>query len=319
MNKILKIVIIIVAIVATIGFGIFAIIYSGIIYSSEEKAVVTINTNEEGKTFTTREWVWQPAEEDGLISYLPDSDNIETQTITLCLQGNNYVDIEIPSNIEYISDYGKTVYAEDGSFLIRVIQDTTLTNLSTKAGITDSQSLSKICVASKEDKEGTKTIATLLDNDNGYAILVNIYSGNEAYTVIRNSILQASTYEKKDIKFSNDLKQLDTLDYSGNFTNQIIVNDINLSQIQYLFAEGQLYQQSVVEPMSKIYEQYLITLNTLSNSEISTIYESSGVVYAEAGGYYLGLFAYNSNTTIVFIGSGEESKCNIISLLHLLL
>lgn len=59
----------------------------------------------------------------------------------------------------------------------------------------------------------------------------------------------------------------------------------------------------------------LAQLIVYAGAPIDEMYEDENIVYAKAGDWYVGMVRHNTNTTIVFIGSGEEAKCNIVSLI----
>lgn len=313
MNKIVKVILSIFLIAAAIGSVITVLWYTGKI---EKKNVdnVSIYRNEtaNGLVYTEKEWTWKPIESKAVIQLIEDV-TIPTKTVTLNIDVDTYVDLEIP-DVEYFYDFGKTVWASDGSFLIRIMKDATMDNLSALAGIDNSVSISKSTLCSADNVKGKKTIATLID---GIAVIADVYSGDEAYSIIRKSISNiVSGYTIDEIPYADDMTKLTKLIYNGSYVAQYVPQEISLIQERLLFEDGVFYSQSVVEPLYAVKDRYLKLISTFSKESIQALYDDGAIVYAESGDYTVGLTSYNSNTTIVYIGEGEEARCNIISSLN---
>lgn len=314
MKKAGTIIICTLGILLTLGVGIFTLFQVGVL---EFRGMDTVNvytyTDDMGRKYTEREWDWKPIESKELIEYV-DVSELEKQTVTLSLTPGTFYDLEIPIG-NYIYDYGKTIYAEDGSYLIRVVADCSLDDLSSTAGIDDGINIDKVTLTSPEDKKGMKIVCTLIDK---YAIIVNVYSGNENYSTLCDALLNKETYSIPSITKSEDFKLLDSITYSGEYVAQVVFKSIDLSWNKYLFEEGELVTAVSYSPMTDTFDEYITKLMAFSRSPISELYQSKSMCYAKAGEYELGLLEYNDNTVIVLIGRGEESKCNIVSIMQYL-
>lgn len=312
MSKGLKVTIIIISIIITLGIVVGILWYTGFFEKEEsDRETVFRYETEDGHIYTEAEWSWKPIVYQEVIPYMEDTSNIDRITIALSLDDDTFYDVTIP-NKEYIYDYGKTVWAKDGSFTIRVIGDASVDNLSAIAGINNGENINARTLSTKLKIKGSKTVATLVDN---YAIVVDVYSNDESYTIIRDSLSSNNKSYKISEFYIDDVLILDKLSYEGRFISQSKFKEINLIQNRYMFENGILWTQSVVKPFYETKNIYLSKLVASSGSLVTEIYDTSKMFYAKAGDYYIGLVYYNSNTTIAFIGCGEEAKCNIISLM----
>lgn len=311
-KRIISILVSILLIIATIGVVIFVLNKTGIINKDKlDKVEVHTYEDENGYTYTEREWSWKPAESRKVINYI-DMNNAETQTIALHLEDTTFYNITVPTG-NVIYDYGKTVWAEDGSYLIRVIGDVTLDTLSKAAGIDKGIALDQTTLSSPDDVKGARTLCTLIDDT---AIIVNVYSGNETYSIIRDSLTSnKDVIYINEVEYSNTYTELTKVNYTGQYIPQVHFSEFDLSWLQYLFADGQLSVYTKYDKMHNIEDTLLAQLNVFSQSAIDETFRTDSMLYAKAGDWYLGLFKYNTNTTVVLFGSGEEAKCNIVALL----
>lgn len=313
-NKIIIAVLILVAIGVVLG----VLTYTGVFDRedvSENK--VLVQTDDRGRQYTSRQYSWKPLEYRKQILLVPDTSRISKQTVSVNLHDNVYYDIKVPTETSYFCDYGKTVFADDGSWQIRVLSEATLDNIGQLAGIVDGDSLSSNVIQTKYENKGAKSIATIFD---GYAVVCTVYQGDAAYTIMRNSLVEnQNPYTVDTPTYSNELNRMESLSYDGSYVAQVKYNKNDISLEQWYFADGNMYISTDLRAFADITDIYLIKLCKESRSSIDSIYQSGGVLYATAGDYQLGLITYNSNTTIVMFGKGEESRCNVLSYLISLL
>lgn len=303
------------SVVITLVVVLFVLFYTGILNIRDYDGI-TVYTyqTDDGKVYTEATWDWKPQESRKVMKYV-DAPASEMRTITLALGGNTYYKVSIPL-VPIISDLGSTVYAVDGSFMIRVIKNSNLDSLSLTAGIDDGVAINQTTICSPETKKGKKTIATLMGDT---AIIADVYSGDDTWSIIKKSISNAQEpYEETQVNYADGYSRLSKISYTGKFAARVIFQEVTLEQKKYLFEDGALYLQSVVKPLSEVKTEYAVRLCQMSGSSIDSVYDKDGMYYAKAGDYYLGLLAYNSNTTIVLIGYGEECKCNIINSMNYL-
>jgi uncharacterized protein YxeA len=314
MKKVFTVIGVILMVVLTVAVAVGVLVYTGVIGKETlNKESVYIYTTEDGCKYTEAEWDWKPVEYKKLINYV-DTTGVATQTISLYLEDDVYYNVTVPVT-DYIYDYGKTVWAVDGSYMIRVISGASLDNLSSLAGIDNGQALNQTTLCTQDSRKGQKTIVTLIDS---YAIIANVYYGDDTYSIIRNSLSSENSSYVFDVSYADDYVELEKLSYVGEYVGQVVFQDVSLEQQKYMFADGVLWSSSVFEPLYKTKELYLERICAASGQGIDETYSTDGMFYAKSGNYYLGLVSYNSNTTIVFLGDGEETKCNIISVMHYL-
>lgn len=311
-KKIISVVVSVLAVLATIAIVGIVLIKTGIInWNTVDSVKVYVNKDENGLTYTSREWVWKPTETKEVINYV-DTKNVETQTVSLHISDVEFYDIKVPTgNIIY--DYGKTIWAEDGSYLIRVVGDINMDTLSKAAGIDNGLVLDKTTISSPDGKKGSRVICTLIGDT---AIIANIYKGSETYSVIRDSFMNnKDTIYMDTIQYSKNLIELKRIAYTGEYVPQVHFSEFDLNWVRYLFAEGELSVYTKYDRIFEVEEELLAQLCVFAQTPIDEIYRSEDIIYARAGNWYVGLLRYNTNTTVVLFGSGEEAKCNIIALL----
>lgn len=315
MKRVVITLIAIIGIVIVAVIGVFVLFKTGIInFKSLDSVYVYTHETEDGKLYTEREWVWTPIESDEQMKFI-DTSKFDKQTITVSLSSDSFYNITVP-NKNYIYDFGKTIWAEDGSYTIRVIADCDIDNLAKLAGIDNPKTINQLTLCSQDEVKGMKVVATLVDD---YAIVANIYSGNDNYSIIRESLASGATsYKYDEIQYMDNYVKLREISYNGKYVPQVEFQEVDLSWNRYLFAEGELYVQSVYVNKYEAEEEYLRKLMAMSGMHISTIYRDNAYTYASSGDCYVGLVSYNANTTIALIGRGEEAKCNIVSIMNYL-
>lgn len=311
-----KIVLVIVSVltVAITGLIVVAVLsYTGIIGGDLlDRRTVRVYEDENGNVYTEANWTWKPIESKKVISYHDDV-STKRRDVTLLLSDTEFYDMEVP-DVPCVYDFGRTVWAEDGSFMIRVIGDASIDNLASLAGIDNGENMNQYTLRNKDGVKGQRILATLIGNT---AIVVNVYSGDDAYSILFDSISKnRNVYEFNGVQYSKDCKVLSEVSYSGKYTRSVIVNDVSLHQIKYMFEDGSLWHQVVVKTFDDTCREYMIKICAFSRvGQIEELYNNGSVLYARSGDYYLAVISYNSNTCLTIVGQGEEAKCNIVSIL----
>lgn len=309
-----NVVVIVLSLLCTVAVVIGSLLYTGVIGGEKvEESNVLIQKDDNGLTYTQRAFSWKPVEYKKQILLVPDTSKVSKRVVTVNLHDNVYYDIKVPADSTYFCDYGKTVFANDGTWQIRVLAEADVSTIAALAGIKNSQSLSSNVIQTNYEDKGAKSIATIID---GYAIVCTVYEGDIAYTLMRNSLVEnQKTYTVNTPEYADGYTKLSDLKYNGPYVAQIKYskNDIHLEQ--WYFAEGNLYLTTELRGLTTIKNDYLIKLCKSANAKISEIYDDGAIVYATAGDYHLGMVTYNSNTTIIIMGNGDEAECNILSYL----
>lgn len=306
MKVVIKIFTSLLALAATATVVIFVLHKTGFWEENIERTSV-FKQEYNGKIYTERKFEWVPEDSDEVIEYTkPYSD---TTSITLLLNPVTYYNIDVP-NIPVINHFGKSVFAQDGSFGIRVLATYDPDDIGATVGITESENITNDIATNKPGVKGKRTIYTIIDD---YLIIVDVYKNSEYYSTFQDSLLKnrKSYTMENDNLYVKEPAYLDDLKYSGEFMEQVILNQIDLEVKEYLFEYGAMYLSSSYFSMSETKDIYLKQLVAFSKNQISEIYEDSGKYYAKAGDWHIGLIAYNTNTTIVLFGYGEEAECNI--------
>lgn len=242
------------------------------------------------------------------------SKNVDT--LTLCLDTRYYYDINIPVGVDYVTDFSKYVYAEEPSFTIQVLSNVNDTDFSNKVSIDNAVTLTQNVVRTKEGKSGPQEAAILLNNDR--AIILRCYDCPEVFATVLESFVDEKNvpYEADGILYIKDYTVLEALSYKGLYEPSVI-NKAELSTTQlFKFDEGCLSVAVTLNKFSDVRDLYLKRLNTVSGCAIEEVYEDDLFYYAKAGNFYLGIYEDNYNTQTIAFGCGEESKCNIISILN---
>lgn len=317
MKKIGSTILAVVMILITVILIVALLIKNGVInLIKEEPPKIMEYTTELGKVFTENTSIWEPC----VVEKTPinlETPITQTKKVYLHLTNNDYYEIEIPSNYDYEWDYGKTVYGVNGEFVIRIVNNSDFNNIAELAGIEDAVSLNNFTITNNYIEEiPTYRILASLIGDTGYSVICEVYKGNDLFTSLCNSVTDGID-NLVSINFNNEISYLDDLPvYEGKFAERGLTSDFSLVTEKYKFADGDIYLRADVRPLSSITNEYITLLTLSSGDESVTGYYGKGFLYFESNNCYLGMYSYNSNTTEILIGKGEEAKCNILGVLN---
>ncbi len=308
-----------------IGVGV-GVVFAGIVASvatfllnykrPADTKKVDINYTENGLKYTHKDYIVPMMSGSTQKIKLMETCKFSPNTITLNLEDNKFIDVKIPDDIDHMADT-KTVYATNGEYSLVLVKNNGNAELSNLAGILKPASTSSGAITDMKES-GYRTVAYLIP-ETQYALIANVSSNSDVYTFFCNYL--GTCNEVKEIhepEWVENVNQLDSLSYTGIFAPSIDMQKISIEQKRFLFEEGYLTYQSMPLNIKDVKKDSLITVNVQSGLSIDTYYENNGIVYASASDNCLGLFSYNSNTTIILTGKGEEAKCNIISILSAL-
>lgn len=313
MRRVLQIGGAIIGLLLTIGIVVFVLIYTGILRKEDVDLIKVYEyTTDDNLIYTEAEWDWRAYENRDTIKY-EENVSVPTTTVVMNIDANTFYNVIIPDK-PYIYDFGKTIWAEDGSFVIRIIGNGSLDNLSGLAGIDNGINVNQLTITSQEKIKGRRTIATLVGES---AVVADIYGSNEDYSVIRDSIASNHDTYNISVPYAENCVRLDEIKYEGSYAPQVILNDVSMKQDRKLFKDGLLWTSSMVEPYYKAKDIYLAKMIAASNGAVEEIYDDGKVLFARSGNYYVGVISYNTNTCIVMIGEGEEAYCNIVSIISM--
>ena len=323
MRKLLSVLISIIVIASTIALILFMLQKNGVIdvFKSKEPDKMEY-TNFEGKIYTEDNSVWEHVESNEPI-VLKDLIVPSKNKVYLHLTGTDYYSIEIPSNYSYSNIMGKSIYADNGEFEIHIMSNTDITSLSDTSVEYDEGSFVNINSTTvaysqshgKFKKSYSVTIKSLI-GETEYSIICTIYKGEDVYRCLVDSLnmgidnLVSLNYDGE----SNNISSLPV--YEGKYVARGLSSDFSLLTDSYKFIDGHIYFQAVANPVGSILNEYITLLSVLSNCTTISSYYGEGILYFTGGDYYLGMYCYNSNTTEVMIGKGEEANCNILDVLN---
>lgn len=307
-NKV-KIILILLSMLLVLG-GVVAYLY---FFGEKKYETVITNKDINGNIYTERQWEWNPQKSRVKINYV-NTDNLDKIIVPLHIGEYCFVDIALP-NIKYINDYGKTICAVDGSYTVRVIGDTNIGDLASLAGLSNPTYINDNTICSDSNTKGKMTIARYID---GCCILADIYTGDSTYSILRDCLSdeEMSVYSYKNESYKDYANNLENIVYNGQFCAQVSMQEVSLESHRYLFEEGFLWQQSNMIQFYETERQYIAKLEKLAGCSVEEYYINGQLLYAKAGDFYVGLVAYNSNTTLSMLGQGDEAKCNIVTVLN---
>lgn len=313
-------------VVSIIGASVYFIVYPKFIkpWLDKRGQIVEEIKYDDGTVSTKRKWIFSPYKSKDIINEEPSTDGeIVTRKIPMLVADNMYFLVPVPEG-DYEWDFGRTLWMIDGSVRVRVIGGSTEEELDKIAGIDnpriDSISSTKV-LRSPIDKEGVKTIATIIPRTS-YAVVVDLYKDIPGYfNVVYNSILSGVKNPQvvKNTSYLNEetSTKLDSLpSIVSNIKPTVTFNNLSMSLDSYLFRDGSLYITGVTEKFARVKRDYSAFFEVMSGGVLDSYYDTNRVLYGTRNEYTIGVINYNSNSTIVLLGRGEEAIVNILSIIR---
>ena len=240
------------------------------------------------------------------------------RTIRLYLGNSVYYPVEVPLDMEIITDNSKYIYAKDNSINVSILSNTDMNNFSEFVGIQDSETIQQFLIRGKDKKNKPQEAAKAIAN--GKSIVVRAYNNPVAFETVFKGLEDNSysTYECNGLTI--DEVQTQVLESLPTYTGyHVSVNPGLADEIQniYNFNDGSLtiskeivkYKDAVIETGAK---SAIVNNSTVADK----VYNSDSIYYAEQGDYTVGVIAVNFNTSITLFGNGEEARYNIIAFLN---
>lgn len=302
-----------IVVVAVTGLLVFFIIRHPIKDTMETRKPAPNNTRivsiSDGRKYTESTYSWKPAQNNGLIQRKTIYDCSTTYSY-LYIGDNKFYRVLIP-DVPVSNDIGKSIKADDGSFEVYVKNSVNRDTLSRDLGLKKVINIDKDTIQTDTSSKGKITMYRLLSNT--IAIVYVVYDGSENYAVLHESITEDSnvlTITKANYDVAID--KVDNLVYDGIYAPTLDLDASSLTVNYSRYMDGYLYAINNLEGFDSCRDRYLVLLQLLGTGTITKLYESDGVLYAESGNYEIGLSKVNTNQTYLFLGYGEEGKCNII-------
>lgn len=282
----------------------------------EARTKITTSTSADGRINTSKTWYWSPTVNgDQMLNYVDYNVN-SVKTVPLLVGYSGYIEVTVPKEILYIYEYGLSVKAEDSSYLIDIRRDISIDSLIEDYNLSGYKFITDNVVESQGN--GARTIIAVVDDY--YGVIATVYNDDLVYSIIRDGMLNLNVTAIEEVyEPTNEVEYLKELPQSSVYSPTVEIDSINITRDMHLFADGSLVIQSELRHFDEIYDKYATVLSVFAGEEVSHIYRANMFTFMKAGKYTLGLFAYNSNTTIVLIGDCPEAEANIVSIILSLL
>lgn len=243
-----------------------------------------------------------------------------TKRVYLCISDAYYFPVDVPEDVEIVTDYYKYIYAKDNSFYVTVLSGIDHDELSKGAGIAKATSLAPDIVRSEIGVKGPQEAVKHIVNDK--AVVVRCYNNPVAFATVVES-LGHSTYEVMEDKRvrvvekeeDSDKPYTNILGRIPAFTEyhfSIDVGMVDLVQQFFVYDSGFVTiarefkrWEDAVEHLSRR------TAVCTGKSMIDAYYSSKDIVYYECGECTVGMVRVNYNTVITLFGTGDEARFNI--------
>lgn len=286
--------------------------------------------DDDGTISTERDWEFVPYKGDEEIksSIVYDAnyrDVNQVRDVPMYIASNTKVNLSIPAGIEYEWDYGKTLYALNGEFKVKIVTAMDDSDLLAKAGIDNPKTVdgtSDVFITNDSTK-GPKTICTFIGKTS-YGIIADIYKDtNDALNIIGNSLIELSKkglYNNSILlSMRNDVEKVNALpEIDGElakYKSSISVDGLYMQLYSKRYEDGNIYSMTVTNPIQLCIRDYVDILEIMSGHKISSYYQDTKIFYSESDEYSLGLIKISNNATTVLIGKGIECRANILKVL----
>lgn len=268
--------------------------------------------NEDKKFVFSAQRVGDVAEE-----ALPAAD---VQTIYLCVEDNYYFPVEVPADVEIVTDYYKYIYAKDSTFYVTVLSNIAYEELSMSAGIRNAVSVSPNLVRSEVGRKGAQEAAKHVLNDK--VVIVRCYNNPVAFATILNSMKQY-TYAnmagktvlilpKENDTDTEYTKVLTQIPQATGYHLSVEVGMLDTVQQFYVYDDGFVTTAREFKLWDEAVERMKERIAVCTGQEyIDKYYADNDKVYIECGRCTVGIVRVNYNTVITLFGIGEEAKYNV--------
>lgn len=241
-----------------------------------------------------------------------------TESICLYMGDGIYYQVNVPADLDIVTDYNKFIYARDSSLSVAVLTNVPADKLQGFASINDPTELGIGFIRSEIGKKGPQEAAKHIVGDK--AIVVRAYNNPEAFATVLQS-LQLGTYavgEREALHIDKGHTQaLTGLRAVAGYHLSIDEAEDEMLQM-YAYEDGFL----TVAQEFKVYEDALAYMGeraacVMGSSVADAVYKDSRVYYAEIGACTVGIRSINYNTSITLFGMGEEARYNILTYLRM--
>lgn len=301
MNKVIKVILIIVLIIA-LGIGAFF----GIKFIKSKKSGVPIETT---KVESTLEWKQMETVEE--INYIPNVSAQSKDEILICgLNDTTHIDIRIPER-HTVNLFGSSVYAVDGSYSILLTKNNG--NLDVASTINRPQKLSEDVVCTSD---GEAVVHVVTKNLGDYNLTAYVYSNSNDWSIIRDMVEGAVL--DTNIHFNTNVTNISIEDIkSVGSTVELVagLNDTMVPEDTYL-KEGIFRSMQYPTTYKKAVNAAEEFIALMSKGKMITKYIDSEIAYLETDDFAIGIINSGTESYVkIMYAIGEQAKQNIKGLL----
>lgn len=306
-KKIILILATILVIGVTIAIVYFVTTETGLLEKKEDVADIITMYTEDGKLYTESRWAWSPVTSREKIKY---DESLQCSTVQhrFLLGDGIACSLDIP-DVPVITDYGKSIYAVDGSFSIRVLHDVNVDTVVSTAGIANGESVSRTIYCTKSGTKGKRSVVRLFE-EYSTAIVIDVYTGSEYFTAMYKSLINTKEIKPLTVEYSTLITDVDCISYTGEYSPYFTFTEGTYLLQQQHFADGWINAQTLTDSLSNVLSNNVT--NTIALYGTPTIQHIDGVYLLQTGDMYVCIVERNSNTCVVLTGCGEEAYCNIV-------
>lgn len=317
MNKYLKLFLCFAIPIITGVIVFFVVMKSGILTGGEnskpsdsESSVISMSAD--GLVYTSRIDTWSP--KSGKVKYDGESIDLNLKNLDVWVYDDTFIRLKVPMNTMWKYLFTQEVREQSGLAKVQMFNGVTKENMSKMVGIKDGETVTSNIIVSDDKASKSKKIAYYVE-EVGSALCIEVYDtglfSTLKYTAI-NNMIETIKYPKISL---SDGTIMDSIVSPATYANSVNYSSISSLTEEYLFADGDMYIQSLPIKYNDVIDRYLMILSAISGQSGFEYYKGD-VFYAKFGSHHLGIMQYNSNTSIVMYGQGEEACCNIISILN---
>lgn len=237
----------------------------------------------------------------------------DTITIRLYLGDYKYYPIEFPSDVEYVSDNSKYIYAVDGSVSISVLSNVSQDQLSAFSFVGEAESVTKNLIVTEESSTSDKKEAAIYLGD-GNAIVVRTYNNPAVFDTVTKGMMitQAPLVKTTELNVgsaSHDMPNISRENYHTSVTAGL---GDEIQKI-YTYDSGTLTVSRELRKFETAIQTLSVRLSVVTECDNADIYYNDGeVCFVQVGDYFAAAYSVNYNTTLTCFGSGNEARFNAI-------
>lgn len=306
-----KKIILILATILIIGVTIVTVCFvtteTGLLEKKEDVADIITMYTEDGKLYTESRWAWSPVTSREKIKY-DESLQCNTAQHRFLLSDGITCSLDIP-DVPVITDYGKSIYAVDGSFSVRVLHDVNVDTVVSTAGIANGESVSRTIYCTKSGTKGKCSVVRLFE-EYSTAIVIDVYTGSEYFTAMYKSLINTKEIKPLTVEYSTLISDVEGISYTGEYSPYFTFTEGTYLLQQQYFADGWINAQTITDSLSNVLSNNV--MNTIALYGTPTIQHIDEVYLLQTGEMYVCIVERNSNTCVVLTGCGEEAYCNIV-------